>query len=321
MARKFLIDTDTASDDAVAIMMALRWPDVQVLAITMVAGNMPIKQGAINALYTAQLCESDVPVYLGSDRPLTREALTAEWYHGDDGMGNMHYPAPDRQPNEGDAIDIIINTIRANPGITLVTLGPLTNIARALQRQPGIADQVGRCVIMGGAPGLIGNITPAAEYNIWCDPEAAHIVFHSGLPIEMVSWNLALGEANLLEKDITQIRALDNERAHFTIDCNHTLIQANEEQTGEQGISLFDPVAMAVALDPAVCTLRSKCYVDIETQSELTRGMTVVDQLNNTNTPWNEGCWGAIRSKEPNAEICWKLDVPHWKEMLLSVLR
>src|SRR5574338_23969 len=130
MARKFIIDTDTASDDAVALIMALRTPDVEVEAITIVNGNMPIEQGTRNALYTAQMCgRDDVPVYVGAARPLVREPVHAFWFHGGDGMGDQHYPAPQRQPEAKHAVDAIIDTVRANPGIVMVTLGPLTNIA------------------------------------------------------------------------------------------------------------------------------------------------------------------------------------------------
>ncbi|MCA9884573.1 MAG: nucleoside hydrolase, partial [Anaerolineae bacterium] len=194
MSRRMLIDTDTASDDAVAILMALQHPDVEVLAITIVAGNMPVHQGSINARYTAELCgKSDVPVYHGAEVPLIREPYRAEWFHGDDGMGNMHYPAPKMQPQPEHAVDKIIKLIRENPGIELVTLGPLTNIALAIGKAPDIIEKVSRCVVMGGAANTVGNVTPAAEYNIWCDPEAARMVFRSGMPVVMVGWELCRG--------------------------------------------------------------------------------------------------------------------------------
>src|SRR5687767_9319660 len=143
--RTFLIDTDTASDDAVALIMALRAPDVRVAAITIVAGNVPLRQGVINALYTCELCGADVPVYAGADRPLKRDPAHAQWFHGGDGFGDMNYPPPNRSAESTHAIDAMIETIRANPGIELVTLGPLTNVALALRRDPDIAKHVARC--------------------------------------------------------------------------------------------------------------------------------------------------------------------------------
>ena len=134
-------------------------------------------------------------------------------------------------------------------------------------------------LVMGGAACRVGNVTPAAEYNMWCDPEAARIVFHSGLPIEMVGWELCRGEANLREDDMQSIRKLDTPLAHFTLDCNQAAIKANFRQSGEVGLALPDPVAMSIALDPSICTRKSRHFVDIETRSELTRGMTVVDAL------------------------------------------
>src|SRR5256885_3369535 len=202
MSRTFLIDTDTASDDAVAIIMALRAPDVRVAAITTVAGNVPVQQSTRNALYTAQLCGADVPVYMGSDKPLLRRYENATWFHGRDGLGDHSYPAPRKAPDKLHAVDAIIETIEANPGLVIVTLGPLTNVALALAKKPSIAAKVGRCVVMGGAPCCEGNVTPAAEYNIWVDPEAARIVMRSGLPVELVGWHLSRGDAVVREDDI-----------------------------------------------------------------------------------------------------------------------
>ena len=171
--RDFLIDTDTASDDAVAIIMALADPGVRVLGLTTVAGNVGLEQATQNALLTAEICGSDVPVFAGAEKPLTRAHEHAHWFHGHDGLGDRGYPRPRRAPEREGAVDAILRLARENPGLTLVTLGPLTNIALALEREPELAERIGRCVVMGGAPCCEGNVTPAAEYNIWVDPEAA----------------------------------------------------------------------------------------------------------------------------------------------------
>jgi purine nucleosidase len=322
MARAFIIDTDTASDDAVALIMALRWPEVDVKAITMVAGNVGLEQATRNALYTVELCGANVPVYMGARKPLTRHHENAQWFHGQDGLGDQGYPPPEQRPEMMPAVDAIIETVKANPGIIMVTLGPLTNIALAVSKAPEIIPLVSRCIVMGGAANCVGNVTPAAEYNIWVDPEAAHIVFSSGLPIEMAGWELCRGDANLRQNDIDYIRGLDTSLGNFTIDCNTVAMQANFKQSAEVGIALPDPVAMAVALDPAGVVKRSsKHHVMIEHKSDLTRGMTVVDELGVTGELLNLPVWGIERQHEANTRVIWEIDIPHWKQMLFQVLK
>jgi len=320
MSRTFWIDTDTASDDAVALVMALRSPDVHVAGISMVSGNMPLAQGTRNALYTAELCGSNVPVYLGEDKPLWRKPAHAQWFHGEDGMGNQNYPAPKRTPESIHAIDAFLDATRKHPGLTLVTLGPLTNIAKAIERDPTMVDRVRRCVVMGGNPCCEGNVTPAAEYNIWCDPEAARIVFASGLIIEMVGWQLSTGSANLSEKDIAHVRRLGTPLAHFAIDCNTHVMVANKTQTGDVGISLPDPTAMAVALDPAVAIKISDHRVQIACADELTRGMTIIDRLNVADDDRNADTWRSV-NEAPLCQVVWELDIPRWKQLLFDALR
>ena len=317
----FLIDTDTASDDAVALIMALRSPEIQVLAITTVAGNVAVEQAARNALYTAELCGADVPVFLGAPNPLKRAHAPADWFHGKDGLGDHGYPLPRRTVEKRGAVDAIAETIRSNPGLVLVTLGPLTNIALALQKNPGTAAHVSRCVIMGGAPCCEGNVTPAAEYNIWCDPEAARIVLQSGLPIELVGWHLSRGQAVLASADIEKVPRFDTPLARFAIECNSRGQEAFFEQTGEHGICLPDPVAMAIALDPTIVASRSRHFVDIATDSELTRGMTVVDRLNVARNERNCATWAASLAAGHQAEVAWTIDNARWKEALYTALR
>jgi purine nucleosidase len=320
MPRPFLIDTDTASDDAVALIMALRAPDVDVAAITVVAGNVPLEQATRNALYTAELCGSSAPVYAGAARPLVREPRHAQWFHGADGLGDQGYPPPQRAPERKHAVDAMIETIAAHPGIVLVTLGPLTNVALAVARAPEIVSYVSRCVVMGGNPCTEGNVTPAAEYNMWVDPEAARRVMRSGLPVELVGWHLCRGPANLLGPDIEHVLGLGTELARFTIDCNRTAMEANRRQTGEIGIALPDPTAMAIALDPSICTSSSRHYVDIETDSELTRGMTVVDRLGVAGDERNRAAWQPLLDRGENAMVCWAIDIPRWKGLLYRSL-
>jgi purine nucleosidase len=321
LPRTFLIDTDTASDDAVALLMALGAEDIRLAAITTVAGNVSLEQATRNALYTVELCGADVPVYPGAAKPLTRPLQDATWFHGRDGLGDHGFQPRRRTPESGHAVDAIIETIRANPGLTLVTLGPLTNIAMALLREPGIIPHVGRTVVMGGNPCCEGNVTPAAEFNIWVDPEAASIVLHSGLKVELIGWQLCRGQAVLGPAEIEQVLSWNSPRSRFAIESNSTARQALMTQTGEDGICLPDPVAMAIALDPGIGIVWGDHYVDVETHSELTRGMTVVDRLNVAGDPRNREVWSSLLSSPPNARVCWAIDVRRWKEALFSFLR
>ncbi|MFT7245903.1 MAG: purine nucleosidase [Candidatus Azotimanducaceae bacterium] len=318
MMRKMLIDTDTASDDAVALVMALKFPEVEVVAITIVAGNVDVSQASLNARYTLQMCNQSIPVYEGCHKPMMRARHSATFFHGEDGMGNMFYPAPQQQADSLHAVPAIIAAIRANPGITLVTLGPLTNIALALIEAPDIVGLVDRCVVMGGAACAVGNITPTAEYNVWCDPEAARICFASGLPIEMVGWELSRGEANLSVADMERYKTeIDTPLSNFVIDCNASGLRANTEWLGDPGLGLPDPVAMAVALDPSICSRKSDHFVEIECEGVFTRGMTVVDALNvaQDDVP-NVAMWAAHRQRPVNVSVCWEIDNVRWKALL-----
>ncbi len=319
--RAFLIDTDVASDDAVALIMALRAPDVRVVAITTVAGNVDVQQATRNALYTVELCDADVPVYSGAEKPLTRDHQSATWFHGRDGMGDHNYPAPKQRCEELHAVDALIQAIESNPGLVLVTLGPLTNIAMALQTRPAIASKVGRCVIMGGAPCCEGNVTPAAEYNIWVDPEAARVVAQSKLPIELVGWQTSRGAAVLYDRDIAHVQTFRNRVSHFAIECNSRAREAYKEQTGEDGISLPDPIAMSIAIDPTIGIEWSQHHVDIETTSELTRGMTVVDRLGVASDERNRPIWDATLQNQNKMNVCWTIDDQRWKQLLFESLQ
>lgn len=288
--RPFLIDTDTASDDAVALVMALRHPDVEVEAITVVAGNVPLDQGVQNALYTVERCERQVPVHRGVARPLLRPLQTAQFCHGEDGMGDIGLPLSGRRPAEGHAVDILVQTCRRLAGeLTVVTLGPLTNLAVALVREPRIAEWVERCVVMGGIGFGHGNIVPAAEYNLWVDPEAAKIVFESGLPLCMVGWDVSHRRATFTAEEAAAL-ARSSDLGRFCVDIQKGLREFGIHYLKQEGFDLPDPIAMAVALDPTVATDIKTLRVDIETTSELTRGQSVVDHLR-------------VSGRDPNVDV------------------
>jgi purine nucleosidase len=319
--RPILIDTDTASDDAVALIMALRSPSVEIKAITTVAGNVTVEQATRNALFTVELCGTEVPVYSGAAKPLERELQTADWFHGQDGLGDHGYAPSVRTPASGDAVDALIEAVQSTPGIEIITLGPLTNLALALERWPALARSLGRCVVMGGAPCCEGNVTPAAEFNIWVDPEAARTVFASGAPIELIGWHLSRFDAVLNEREIQELLALETPLAEFVIRANSTAATAYHTQTGEYGISLPDPVAMAVLLDPKLKLGVSRHYVAIECSSALTRGMTVVDRLDVAADPRNSAVWSEVMRRSEKAEVCWRIDARGWKAELITALK
>ena len=306
--RRFLIDTDTASDDAVALVMALRHPDVRVEAITVVGGNVPLAQGVQNALYTVERCRQSVPVHAGIGRPLLRPLQTAQFCHGEDGMGDIGLPLAGRPPAERHAVDVLIDTVRRLDGeLTLVTLGPLTNIAVALTIDPSIAERVERCVVMGGIGFGYGNVVPAAEYNIWVDPEAARIVFDSGLPITMVGWDVSHKHATFTAEDADRLRRVSDLGA-FCVDIQRALTQFGENYLKQVGFDLPDPMAMAVALDPSVATKTTSLPVDVEAGSELTRGATVVDHLR-------------VTGKQPNADVVLEASRERFLELLYDAVR
>jgi len=265
---RLLIDTDTASDDAVALLMALRHPDAHVEAITVVSGNVPVAQGVQNALYTVELAGADVPVYAGRGGT----AQHAHDVHGQDGMGDVGLPLRGRTPAPGDAVDVLVETIRANPNeLTLVTLGPLTNVAAAFER--GVAPLLREVVIMGGTSDDVGNVTPVAEYNVWADIDAAAAVFDSGAQITMVGWDVSRKYAVFPPADADELRALGR-LGEFAVDIQRTLIEFCRTQTKLDGFDLPDPITMAVALDRSVATdvRAARVRVDRET------GQTLVDE-------------------------------------------
>ncbi|MGD9676665.1 MAG: nucleoside hydrolase [Candidatus Bipolaricaulia bacterium] len=288
--RSFLIDTDTASDDAVALVMALRHPAIRVEAITVVAGNVPLEQGAQNALYTVERCGCRTPVYRGVARPLLRPLQTAQFCHGEDGMGDIGLPLSGRRPADGHAVDALVECSQRLAGrLTVVTLGPLTNLAVALTREPRIVEWIERCVVMGGIGFGHGNIVPAAEYNLWVDPEAAKIVFDSGLRLTMVGWDVSHRRATFTAEEAESFGRI-SELAAFCVEIQKGLREFGVHYLKQEGFDLPDPIAMAVALDPSVATDTQRLHVDIETKSELTRGQSVVDHLRST-------------GKEPNADV------------------
>jgi purine nucleosidase len=276
------IDTDTASDDAIALMMAFRLWRGPVLGLGVVCGNVELSQAVQNALFVRDLCGATCPVHPGSPVPLTRPLQTGSHIHGKDGMGDAGLPVDGRVPSAGHAATALIAASHAHPGLTLVTLGPLTNVALALRLDPTLADRVGACIVMGGVSDGIGNMTEVAEFNIWVDPEAAEIVFASGMPITMVGWDISRKHALISDDLAAEIRALGTDRARVTVDCTRTLRAFCEEHLGITAFDLPDPIAMAIALDPSIATATRQVAVTVACNHDATRGQVILDDRSYT---------------------------------------
>ena len=276
--RHFLIDTDTASDDAVALLLALRNPDICVEAITVVAGNVPLEQAVQNALYTVELSGVETPVYAGAAKPLLRSLQTGQFVHGQDGMGDIGLLLEGRTPHPGNAVDVIVETVRTFPGeIEIVTLGPLTNLAIALLKEPGLAPLIKSCTVMGGIGAGHGNITPVSEFNIWVDPEAARVVFDAGIRLRMVGWDISRNHAFLRDDEVASIKALNTKLAHFAMDIQRAVYEFATKESKLPGFDLPDPIATAIAIDDSLVVRSINTAVQVVLSDGITRGQTVVD--------------------------------------------
>ena len=296
MPRKIIIDTDPGQDDAVAILLALASPEVEVLGVVAVAGNVPLELTAKNARIVCELAgRPDVKVFAGWDRPLRQELVTAEHVHGATGLDGPQLPEPTMPMQDEHGVDFIIDTLRAEPPgtVTLCPLGPLTNIAKAFESAPDIADRVQEIVLMGGAYFEVGNITPAAEFNIYVDPEAAEIVFKSGCPITVMSLDVT-HKALTTRPRVEAFRSLGTEPGRMVAAWTDFFERFDKEKYGSEGAPLHDPCVIAYLIRPELFTGRY-VNVEVETQSALTRGMTVAD-------------WWGVTDRAPNAMFMGDLD-------------
>ena len=289
MAEKIIIDTDPGQDDAVAILLALASPELEVLGIVAVAGNVPLALTTLNARKIMALAgRHDVPVLAGCAAPMQRPLVTAEHVHGKTGLDGIELPDPVDLPlTPGDGVDFIIETLRREPAgsVTLVPIGPLTNIAVALERAPDIAGRIKRIVLMGGAYFEVGNITPAAEFNIYVDPEAAQAVFASG--IDLVVMPLDVTHHALTSADwVAAMRALPNRCGPAVASWTDFFERYDREKYGSQGAPLHDPCTVAWLIRPDLFTGR-QINVEIETEGKFTTGMTVADWWGVTDRPKN----------------------------------
>ncbi|MCE8511218.1 nucleoside hydrolase [Ruegeria pomeroyi] len=307
--RKIIIDTDPGQDDAVAILLALASPDeIEVLGITAVAGNVPLPLTAKNARIVCELAgRPDVPVHAGCDAPIARKLVTAEHVHGKTGLDGPDLPEPTMPLQDAHAVDFIIDTLRAHaPGtVTLCPLGPLTNIATALTRAPDIVTRVQEIVLMGGAYFEVGNITPAAEFNIYVDPEAADIVFKSGAPIVVMPLDVT-HKALVTKARNDAFRALGTPAGIAVAQMTDFFERFDKEKYGSEGAPLHDPCVTAYLLNPDLFSGRH-VNVTVETTSDLTLGMTVAD-------------WWRVTDRAPNALFIGDIDADGFFTLLTDRL-
>lgn len=308
MTRKIIIDTDPGQDDAVAILLALASPELEVLGITAVAGNVPLELTQKNARIVCELAgRRDVRVFAGCDRPLVHDLVTAEHVHGKTGLDGPDLPDPTMALQDTHAVDFIIDTLRAEPAgtVTLCPLGPLTNIATAFQRAPDIAARVQEIVLMGGAYFEVGNITPAAEFNIYVDPEAAEIVFKSGAPITVMPLDVT-HKALVTKARNDAFRALGTPVGLAVAAMTDFFERFDKAKYGSDGAPLHDPCVTAWLVRPDLFSGRH-INVEVETQSALTRGMTVAD-------------WWGVTDRAPNAMFMGDVDADGFFALLTERL-
>ncbi|MHA7867098.1 MAG: nucleoside hydrolase [Salipiger thiooxidans] len=309
MAERIIIDTDPGQDDAVAILLALASPDeIEVLGITAVAGNVPLALTARNARIVCELAgRPDMKVFAGCDRPLRHDLVTAEHVHGKTGLDGPDLPEPTMELQAAHGVDFIIETLRAEPAgtVTLCPLGPLTNIATAFERAPDIVSRVKRMVLMGGAYFEVGNITPAAEFNIYVDPEAAALVFGAGVPLVVLPLDVT-HKALVTKPRNDAFRALGNRAGTAVAQMTDFFERFDLAKYGSDGAPLHDPCVTAYLLRPELFSGRH-INVEIETVSPLTRGMTVAD-------------WWGVTDRAPNATFIGDLDADGFFSLLTERL-
>ena len=307
--RSIIIDTDPGQDDAVALLLAMASPELELLGITTVAGNVPLARTCVNALKIVELAgRSDIPVHAGASRPLQRELVTAEHVHGKTGLDGADLPEPQTLLAAEGAVDFIVRSLRERPAgsVTLCMLGPLTNLALALRRAPDIAGRIREIVLMGGGCFEGGNITPAAEFNIYVDPEAADLVFRCGAPLVVLPLDVTHQVLGTRER-LAALRGLGNRTAAVVADLLSFFERYDVNKYGSAGAPLHDPCVIAYLLQPALFSGRH-VNVEIEVSSPLTLGMTVVD-------------WWRVTDRPANATFMRHVDAPAFFALLTQRLQ
>jgi purine nucleosidase len=280
---RIVLDTDPGIDDALAILLAIASPELDLAAVTVTGGNCSLAQGVRNALAVLEMAGSDVPVVPGVALPLIRPPFTAEETHGNTGLGNAQLPEPTIRPAADHAVDRIIREIMtADQPVTLVAVAPLTNVALAIRREPQIVERVREVIVMGGAFDVPGNTTPLAEFNVYVDPHSAHIVLHSGLPITLISWDIT-SKVLFNQEHVDHLLTVASPVTRFIADATSFYIDFHRRYFGYAGCSINDPCALALAFRPELATYE-QVFVDVEIDSPKSMGKTMADVLK----VWNQ---------------------------------
>jgi len=317
--QRVIIDTDPGTDDAMAILLALNSPELKVEAFTVVPGNVDGRQGLENALKIVSLAgHCDVPVAAGAQHPLNQKLITAQYWHGKNGLANVELPASQCKADPRFGPDLILQLVHQYPHqITLIPIGPLTNIALAVSKDPSIVPLVNKVVIMGGSI-TGGNVDGAAEANIYGDPEAAQIVFNAGWMVTMVGSDV--GERTLItRKELEQLRSTHGPQNDFIAQLVDFYV-TRSEKSGWSGAAMYDPLAVAIAMDPTLGTLK-EMHVDVETRGEFTRGETVANRTGYNENNVLHGDHYEIESLiplQPNARVCLAADRDRFLQLFLS---
>ena len=280
--RKIIIDTDTATDDAVAIMMALKNDYFNIKAITTVAGNVDLNQATSNALYTCELCEKYIPVYKGESHPLKRKLETSKFFHGKDGLGDTGPYIPSKKAESENAITEIISLINKHPNeIEIIAIGPLTNIAKVFTYEPSVIKKIKSLYIMGGIGEGKGNITEHAEFNFWVDPDAADIVLNSEMNIKMIAWDTTQIYGYLNKKNFEDLKKINTPLSRFAINIQKKGLEYYKIKYNEHKIDLADPLAMAVMINDEDTNYK-RCNIKIILDGE-ERGKDLINFNKNGN--------------------------------------
>src|SRR5579872_4275913 len=320
--KKIIIDTDPGTDDALAILLALNSPEVQVQAITVVPGNVTAQQGLQNALKMVSLANRcDIPVAGGAQHPLFQKLITAEFWHGKNGLANVELPASKCKADPRFGPDLIIEMVHKYPHeITLIPVGPLTNIALAVSKDPSIVPLVNNIVIMGGSI-TGGNVDGAAEANIYGDPEAASIVFNAGWMVTMIGSDV--GERTLItRKYLADLQALHGPESDFIAKLADWYL-TRSEKSGYEGAAMYDPLAVATVIDPSLVTLKDM-HVDVETKGEFTRGETVANRMGSDEKNVLHGDHyeiDGVIELTPNARVCLASDADRFLQLFISRIK
>ena len=304
--KQILLDCDPGHDDMAAILLACASPEIELLGITTSAGNQTVEKTFENARKVLALIgREDVPVYKGCSMPMVKPLTTAPQIHGKSGLDGAELPEARVPPEQEHALDYLFRTIDAFPGITLVVTGPMTNIAMMLKKAPEIAGRIGRFVVMGGTHAM-SNVTPAAEFNMYVDPEAAQIVFHSGVPLTLVTLDVT-NRALFTEEDLHRLESTGGKVAKKVAGLIRFFLQANNRRYQLGGAPLHDPMTIAWLLHPELLETK-RVAVNVETRGEFTRGRTVFD-------------FYGITGENPNADVSVDFDLPLFKKLIFDAVR